>query len=92
MRLSKDGLEIETKGVKESFPSELIIVDWSCEAVETFDDIKNQKGYEFIDLDFKCFYYDGSNELIPFRETMNQFAFIIDAIKTDAENELEKQK
>ena len=92
MTLTNKGLEVETKGVRESFPADFVIVDWTCVAVETFDDITNQKGYVFEDIRFKCYYYNVDNIEVHFVPTLDQKEWIFPEIEKDATNELNKQK
>ena len=91
MRLSNDGLEIETENVSCKFPANFIIVNWNCEAVGKYDNATDDEYFEFEDIEMKCFYYDSENELIPFTPTDGQSAWILPVIETDAENQLEKQ-
>lgn len=92
MRLSNEGLEIETEQVKHLFPANFIIVDWECEAINQYDSATDDEYFEFEDIQMTGFYYNSDNELKRLILTLDQTIWITPFIETDAEKELEKQK
>lgn len=68
MRLSGECLEIETKGefIRHAFPADFVVVDWSCDQVEAYDDSICQTYYEFVNYEIKAYYYGDDNEEVYF--------------------------
>lgn len=93
MRLSGECLEIETKGefIRHAFPADFVVVDWSCDAIEEFDDVTGQKYYEFKNYEIAASYYDDHNEEVQFTLTVEQSAWCMPDIENAAELEFLNQ-